>query len=214
MNEDTIACLNCDFAQILMRTMHGVSELQSGNLAPASFFKYLACLGRLEINAFIFGRIFTLGKDLDRTGQAYFLACHEHLHARMVLKSSLQEVTLAVLALALIDLFCFPFFVFLGHLKFFSDVHSGVNFTFTLQGNIVANIDPIGIGLGGSEHHRNRPKSTVGKKHIFTNSLPVSLGHKTIQGTEAADTHHNQVAFCLGRDWNLLKPSGPFLLIL
>jgi len=58
MNEDAVTNLHGNLAQILMRSVHGVPELQGRDLAPASFLEDLPGLGRPHVDALVFGRVF------------------------------------------------------------------------------------------------------------------------------------------------------------
>ena len=56
MNVDTVANFHGDFAKIFMGTVHGVSQLQGRNFAPAAFFKNFAGFFRSHVNTGILGR--------------------------------------------------------------------------------------------------------------------------------------------------------------
>jgi hypothetical protein len=135
------------------------------------------------------------------------------MDAGMIFRSDFPELVVGgFLAFALEDLLTFPFLVGLGHFELFCDLHGGKNHPVALQGNLFAHVDRVGVGLADVQGNRYRPEGAVGKGKVIANAFPVGLGHKAIQGAEAADAHHDQVALGPGADLNLLQAFGLFLL--
>ena len=52
-----------DLGQVLVGAVHGVSELQGGDLFPASLIEDLAGFGRALIHFFVFDRIFAFAQN-------------------------------------------------------------------------------------------------------------------------------------------------------
>ena len=153
------------------------------------------------------GRIFGLTKYFHRTGQADGFLFHHHLNAGVIILGDFPEILGGFGAFTHIDFFTFKLLVRVGHLKFFSDLHGGHEL-FALRikkSDFFTDCDCGGVFLGCGKGYRNGPKRTVCQKIIIAYAFPVGLGHKTGQGAESADAHHDQVAFFTGADVDFFK---------
>jgi len=192
-----------------MRTVHGVTQLQSGDVGPTTLVEDGAGLGRALVNALVLGRVFALGQDFDRTGQADGLAGHDQLDARMVLKGDLPELVIGgIVAMALVDHLGFPLLVSFGQLELLGDLHGGVDLAPALQGDLIAFLDTSGVFRGHRQHDGNRPEGAIGQGHLLDDALPIGLGHEAFQGRETADADHDEVALFLTGDLNLFQAGG------
>ncbi len=209
VDDDAVANFDGDLAQVLMRAVHGVAQLQSGDGGPSALVEHGAGFGRTQVHALVLGRVLAFGQHVDRAGQADVLALHDHLDARMVVKSDLPELVVGgVVAGALVDQLGFPLLVGFGQLVLLGDLHGGVDFAVALEGDFLALFDAGGFFLGHRQDDRDGPEGAVGQGHLLNGALPVGLGHEAFQRREAADADHDQVALFLGGDLHFLEAGG------
>ena len=213
MNVDTVTDFHGDFAQIFMGPMHGVSQLQGGNVTPASFLEHLAGLLGTHVDAFVANGIFGFAQHLDRAGQVDRFLVHDHLDAGVVVLGNFPEILCCGGPFTHIAGFAFENLVCLGHLKFFGDLHGRHDFVpfGIIQGNLVADVEAIRIFLGSVHGDGNRPESTVRQQIIFADAFPVGLGHKTGQWAEPTDAHHDQITFYARGNLDFLETFRLFL---
>ena len=210
VDEHAVTNLAGDFGQEFVGAVHRVSELQGGDTLPAPFFECGAGFGRSHVAAGEAFAIVAFGQDFDRPGDVVFFLSHDHLHAGMIFGGHFPEfVAYGIISVAPVDFFAFPFFIGLGHLINFCDLHGGhEDALFGIeQGDLFTDFH----GFVGVEGHGYRPESTVGQSEIFTHGFPVGFCHEAVQRAEATDAHHDQVAFGAGADVNLSQTSGFFL---
>ena len=91
MDVNTVANFNGDFAKILMAAVHGVSQLQGSNFAPAAFFENLAGFFRSMLHIGIFNGILGFAEHLDRPGQAELFLFHDHLDAGVIVMEEVED---------------------------------------------------------------------------------------------------------------------------
>jgi hypothetical protein len=194
---NTVAHFHGDFAEVFVGAVHGVAQLQSGHVAPASLFEYLAGFGRTMVNAGVFGGIVTFAEHLDLAGQVDGTLVHDHLNSGMILFGDFPELFSRGGAFTHVNLFALKFLVFLADGPFFGDFHGGHDFVaFGIEeGDFVTDVDTGGFFIGDVQAHRNRPEGTIGHQKVFADAFPVCLGHESGQGAEAADADHDEVTF-------------------
>ena len=69
VNQNTVTNLNSDLGEILMGTMHWVTQLQGSNVGPSALVKHGTGLSRLQVNAWVLFRIFAFRENFNRTGK-------------------------------------------------------------------------------------------------------------------------------------------------
>ena len=210
VDHDAVTHFHADLGQVFVRTVHGVTQLQGGNLLPAAFVHLGTQLGGGHVHAGeLFGE-FALGQDLHGTGQVVFLLGQDHLHAGMVIGGHFPEL-FGVGAFALEHQFAFPLFVGFSHFIDFFDLQGSHDLALADQGHFVTGLQALGIFSGDVQGDGHGPEGAVGKGHLFADALPVGLVHEAVQGREAADAHHDQVALGARGDLNLLQAGSLFL---
>ena len=195
-----------------MGTVHGVTQLQGSHFLPAAFVHLGAQLsGRHVHTRELFGE-FALRQHFHGAADVVFLLGKNHLHAGMIIGSHVPEL-LGVGAFTLEHQFAFPFLVGFSHLKDVFDLHGGHDFTLAHKSHFLTGLQILGVGGGHIQRHRHGPEGAIGQQHLFAHALPVSLIHEAIQGREAANAHHDEVALGAGRNLDLLQAFGFFLLV-
>ena len=212
VNVDAVANLYGDLAQVFVRAMHGISQLQGSHFAPALFFENLPGLFRAVVNALVTGGVFTFAEDLDRTGQAKLFLAHHHLDTGVVFFCNLPELISCGGALSHEDFLAFVLFVGLGQLKLFGHLHGRHDLTALriLQGDFAALADFGGFGSAYIQGHRYGPEGAVGQQAAVTYAFPICLGHKAGQRAETTDTDHDQIAFDARGNGDLHQAFGFF----
>ena len=210
VDHNAVAHFHADLGQVFVRAVHGVAQLQGGNLLPAAFVHLFAqlCGGHVHAGE-LFGE-FALGQDLHGTGQVVFLLGQDHLHAGMVIGGHFPEL-FGVGAFALEHQLAFPLLVGFGHFIDFFDLQSSHDLALADQGHFVAGVQALGVFSGDVQGHRHGPEGTVGQGHLFAHALPVGFVHEAVQGREATDAHHDQVALGARGNLNLLQAGSLFL---
>ena len=92
VDQNAVTYLNCDFCQVLMRTMHRITELQCSNVCPTTLVEHLAGLGRFQIDTRILFLIFAFGENLDGAGDVDIFLGKNHDHAWMIFLCNLPEL--------------------------------------------------------------------------------------------------------------------------
>ena len=209
VDHNAVAHFHADLGQVFVRAVHGVTQLQGGNLLPAAFVHLFAQLGGGHVHAGeLFGE-FALRQDFHGAADVVFFLAQDHLHAGMVIGGHFPEL-FGVRTAALEHQFAFPLLVGFGHFVDVFHLHGGHHLTLADQGDFFADLQGLGVVSGHVQGHRHGPEGTVGQQHLFAHALPVGLVHEAVQGREATDAHHDQVALGARGDLNLLQAGSLF----
>src|SRR5665647_2455165 len=142
VDQYTVTDLDSDFRQVLMRTMHRVTQLQSGNVCPTTLVEHGTGLSRFEIYTRILFFVLAFGQDFYRASQVDFFLSHNHDDARMIFRCDLPEfVTNRLLTFAFEDFFTLKFLVSGGHLELLGNLHGSKGLAFAYQSDLVADFD-------------------------------------------------------------------------
>lgn len=125
VDEDSITDLDSDLGEVLVGSVHGVTQLQGGDGVPSTLGELGAGLGRSLVDTSKSGRELTLGQHLDGTADVEVLLLLHQLHARVLHVKSGEDI----LALEVL--------VSLGHLVQVVHLHGGHSLLSVVEGDLL-----------------------------------------------------------------------------
>ncbi len=164
-----------------MGAVHGVAGLERRDAAPPLLAEELAGLRRGHEQLAVGLREAPEREDLDRPGEVDLALLHDHPDPGVLGVGGLEHLHALV---GLVD------GVLLG------DPHGGEDLVTlgVVQGDVLTLLDGVGGVLGLGQGNRDGPEQAVGHPHAVADAPPVGVGHEALEGREAPDAHHDQVA--------------------
>ena len=193
MNVQSVADLDGNLRQVLVRSVHGIAQLKRRYGFPALLLEDLPTLRRPLVGACKLRREVALRENLDRPGDVPFLLIHHHLDARVFGVVGGEDALALEL---LVDL------VRLGHLHGAHDLCRLSRH----ERDIRPRSDLFIL------RHRDRygPEGACRHLHRLAHALPVVLTHEAFEGRITADTQHDEIAGFARRQLQLRKGLSPF----
>ena len=180
MDVEPVADFEGDLRQVFMRPVHGVAQLQSGDGFPALFLKEAAAVSGAMVDIAEFMRIVALTDHFHRTAQVPAALLQDFLYTGMFGVSGFEDLPAFML---FVDLVFFPNF---------HRAHEGIGFA-VVEGDVVTFIETCGGAVVDGQGDGDGPEDAVIEAHFIADTFPVLFAHETIQRSEGADAHHDQV---------------------